>query len=747
MRTAGSACRTQSASPSCVFSSKGVVVLQRAFSALIRALASGLNNGSEASTSTGGRAGTFADCVLLGVQPNVTGPDQTRHSRYVQIRHSLVEQRLIPSGSAKSGVSHVHARKTATVRSLPLALDLLNLGDMLAFRMSLTQRVGSAPSDDLRLFSGRHGTPPSGDRAYAHQIRHSRSSVRATTRHAPAGPHPVRPSSSGQAQSVGRRVVPPTFPLWLNPLSPQLPLGRFLWLHGFGPSMWPTRVGAGQMQARIGRSSTRFPGLRMRVLLSGRRATSGRSTVNGQPSGNPWACCVSQPPYANPCRTPKLKSGTPRAALGMAHTPTQAGRPALDVLGIGEEAVSAHEGLRAASIVRQLYPECVIVAGGTYFSNAIGTTLDSGLVDVVVRGEGEQTFVELLGHMRDRASWHQIAGLAFVEGDRHVVTPARKLISDLDTLPWPAYDLVDMTRYGRGSRNHPALVSLEHSRGCIDTCGFCVLWSHMGEHPNGNGQVRPCYRTKSDARSFDEVVWLYRRFGRHTFAWVDPTFNASPTWSDAWAERMLKSDLVSPRGQPRTLHTAWLARLHRAGRTAWDLGQACEGRPAPGRHWARARRSRQPRNAEQASQCPRAVRRGAGDPAREIPRGVHHRQHHLRFARRHGGRPARIIAWHHATNTDFCFLIPLTPCPGTPLAAQLERGGYIDDTDLRHYNFHTPVCRTDTLDLRDLENASGATLGLGPKRLLRIARDFLLQPDSRKRRVNSASTCTPRRWR
>jgi len=222
----------------------------------------------------------------------------------------------------------------------------------------------------------------------------------------------------------------------------------------------------------------------------------------------------------------------------------------VDVLGVGEETVSAHEALRAAGLARQLHPGCTVVAGGTYFPYAVEETLADGRVDVIVRGEGEVTFVELLRRLRDRAAWAEVPGLALRDaGGRIVYTQPRPLIDDLDALPFPAYDLLCMGQYGRGSRNHPALVSLEHSRGCVDSCGFCILWRHMGESVNGNGRFRPRYRTKSAERSFAEVERLYRDFGRRTFGWVDPTFNASPAWSDAWAERMLASRLVGPRGR------------------------------------------------------------------------------------------------------------------------------------------------------------------------------------------------------
>ncbi len=231
----------------------------------------------------------------------------------------------------------------------------------------------------------------------------------------------------------------------------------------------------------------------------------------------------------------------------------------VDVLGLGEETVSAHEALRAARMARDLHPGCTVVAGGVYFAHAIAQTLATGLVDVIVRGEGEETFVELLRSAGDRAAWPGVRGVAFRDGDGQVrITPPRPLVADLDSLPFPAFDLLDMGLYGRGSHNHPDLTSIEHSRGCVDSCSFCILWKHMGRSIDGNGIYRPYYRSKSARRSFEEVRWLHERFGRRTFGWVDPTFNASPQWSDEWADLMLGSDLCGPRGRCRTLHTAWV---------------------------------------------------------------------------------------------------------------------------------------------------------------------------------------------
>jgi radical SAM superfamily enzyme YgiQ (UPF0313 family) len=409
---------------------------------------------------------------------------------------------------------------------------------------------------------------------------------------------------------------------------------------------------------------------------------------------------------------------------------------------------------------------------------------------VIVRGEGEQTFVELLRHIDNRSLWRTIPGLAFREGVsaplgrgapsqsravcrpvadalavglrgrvadnpaliadaperalQHgdltvVVTPARRLIDDLDTLPQPAHDLLDMNDYGRGSRNHPGLVSIEHSRGCIDSCAFCILWKQMGESVNGNGDIRPRWRTKSAARSFDEVSWLYERFGRRTFGWVDPTFNVSPQWSDAWAERMLRSPLVSRRG-PRTVHTAWLRadgvvrdeqlgvldKLVRAGLRQVMIGLERDdhaGLAALGKH------QNDPELCRQAV----AIFRERYPQVYTIGTMV------FGLPQDTAADLDRLVRWQDRIGIDYCFFIPLTPNPGTAAADDAVRCGRVAGRPLADYNFHTPVCTTDTLGLRELERIYWrATVRPSRQRLSWAVRELLLQRDARKRRVSWA---------
>jgi anaerobic magnesium-protoporphyrin IX monomethyl ester cyclase len=207
-------------------------------------------------------------------------------------------------------------------------------------------------------------------------------------------------------------------------------------------------------------------------------------------------------------------------------------------IGLGEEAVSCVEGLRLAALARQVGAR--VIAGGCFFGNVAPEALRTGLIDVVVHGEGEETLVELLAALRDgdAAALRQVRGISFLEGEEAVRTEPRELLRDLDRLPFPAYDLLPVGRYGLTSRHHPALAAIEASRGCPHSCEFCVLWRQMGRFRDA--RPVPHFRVKSPERLLEEVRILRERFGRRYLGWVDPCFNADPDVPRRLAESLLR---------------------------------------------------------------------------------------------------------------------------------------------------------------------------------------------------------------
>jgi len=222
-------------------------------------------------------------------------------------------------------------------------------------------------------------------------------------------------------------------------------------------------------------------------------------------------------------------------------------------LGIGEEAVHCADNLRLARWGKTL--GAAVIAGGCCFAFLAPEILATGLVDVVVHGEGEQTLVELVHawHSDGLAGLDRVRGISFARNGQVIRTPPRPLLGDLDQLPWPAYDLLPVEHYGRSSRNHPAMAAIELGRGCHDSCDFCVLWRQMGHVVRG--QSAPRLRVKSSQRLEEEIVRLARRFHRRYLGWVDPCFNAHPDIPARLAERLLQRNL-------RLGQSAWIRSDH-----------------------------------------------------------------------------------------------------------------------------------------------------------------------------------------
>lgn len=135
---------------------------------------------------------------------------------------------------------------------------------------------------------------------------------------------------------------------------------------------------------------------------------------------------------------------------------------------------AVHDGLVASAAAKAANPALPVVWGGWHSSWAARQAVDDPRVDVVVKSQGERSFIELLDAFRERRPLDGIAGITFRGDDGQVRETADRLPEDINRLPPPAYELVDVTRYirlGPGPVRHANLIC---SRGCPYHCDFCL---------------------------------------------------------------------------------------------------------------------------------------------------------------------------------------------------------------------------------------------------------------------------------
>jgi radical SAM family protein/B12 binding protein len=124
--------------------------------------------------------------------------------------------------------------------------------------------------------------------------------------------------------------------------------------------------------------------------------------------------------------------------------------------------------------VRQACPHVPIVWGGYFPTQHADTVLTSGLVDFVVRSQGERALVELLDALKGRAPLATVSGLSWKDGGRIVHNPIGPT-TPLDDLPDLPYARVDMTRYLHANYLGRRTVAYNSSFGCPFACSFCAV--------------------------------------------------------------------------------------------------------------------------------------------------------------------------------------------------------------------------------------------------------------------------------
>jgi len=129
---------------------------------------------------------------------------------------------------------------------------------------------------------------------------------------------------------------------------------------------------------------------------------------------------------------------------------------------------NAAEFLELVAQLKADLPELLCVAGGPHVQQA-ADYLGHDPIDIIVLGEGEMTFQELLD-ARSAAQWSNIAGLAFLDAGSIVKTASRPRCTNLDDYPSPL-DVLELTDE-QGNPLYEA-IAYETSRGCPFRCAFC----------------------------------------------------------------------------------------------------------------------------------------------------------------------------------------------------------------------------------------------------------------------------------
>ncbi|MFP4039443.1 MAG: B12-binding domain-containing radical SAM protein [Desulfosudaceae bacterium] len=217
-----------------------------------------------------------------------------------------------------------------------------------------------------------------------------------------------------------------------------------------------------------------------------------------------------------------------------------------DIVGLSVTSPTAHNLGYLTEHIRTMLPKALIIIGGAHVSAFGAKSLSNTRADAAVSGEGEIALEEIIRTCLEGGSLDEVPGLHRRAADGQIVTNPGNIpfIEDIDSLPPPAYDLIDLPAYWKRQSMPPMprrrYASLFSSRGCPYRCIYCHRI--FGDR----------FRFHSAERIADEMAWIQKTYRIADFEFLDDIFNLDKQrifdLSTRIHDRGLTTKLVFPNG-------------------------------------------------------------------------------------------------------------------------------------------------------------------------------------------------------
>ncbi len=186
-----------------------------------------------------------------------------------------------------------------------------------------------------------------------------------------------------------------------------------------------------------------------------------------------------------------------------------------DLVGFTSTTTFFSHALSGAKLIKSVFPDIPICIGGPHFNANPELLVENDCFDFGVIGEGEDTIRDVAGSLEKKCQVKDVPGVVTAGKDALLFAPARALIENLDSIPFPARHLLPILKYKPmpNDQNRAPKTSMISSRGCPFKCVFCDKSTFGG-----------VYRTLSAGRILEEMNSLKSDFGINEVAFVDSSF-------------------------------------------------------------------------------------------------------------------------------------------------------------------------------------------------------------------------------
>lgn len=181
------------------------------------------------------------------------------------------------------------------------------------------------------------------------------------------------------------------------------------------------------------------------------------------------------------------------------------------LVGITSMTPTINSAIKSAEVIKEAHSDALVALGGPHATFMDQDILADHLsVDIIVRGEGEATILEVVKHLSRGRKLNGIAGITIRDGGRIIRNPPREYLDNLDKLPHPAYHHFQLEQYSLYGKR---LLPIMTGRGCPFQCSFCITSRFFGRR----------YRARSPSNVVDELVLLKDKYGADAFTFYDDT--------------------------------------------------------------------------------------------------------------------------------------------------------------------------------------------------------------------------------
>ncbi|TRZ96055.1 radical SAM protein [bacterium] len=194
-----------------------------------------------------------------------------------------------------------------------------------------------------------------------------------------------------------------------------------------------------------------------------------------------------------------------------------------DLVGITAMTTKFGSVLKTAEVIKNSYPKLPVLVGGPHPTLLPEQALKSQNIDIVVRGEGERTVLNIAEAIENNESLEKMKGLSYKESGRVIHNPPQELIEDLDVIYFPARDLL-MNPQNYTSEDMGVIMA---SRGCPFSCSYCC--HHWGK----------MVRIRSVENVIDEIKLVKDKYGTRQFEFKDDTFTLNRKWVLEFCENLI----------------------------------------------------------------------------------------------------------------------------------------------------------------------------------------------------------------